>query len=67
MRGGRVLPVETSDFISKSALFLPKEAQYGYLVNLPTNIASAELTNQNGHPLNGLGEVLNNAMELVET
>ena len=27
-RGGRVLPVEASDFSAKSALFLPKEAQY---------------------------------------
>ena len=35
MRGGRVLPVEQSDFAEKSALFLPKEAQYNYLVNLP--------------------------------
>ena len=26
MRGGRVLPVEASDFAEKSALFLPKEA-----------------------------------------
>ena len=32
-RGGRVLPVEASDFAAKSALYLPKEAQYDYLVN----------------------------------
>ena len=66
MRGGRVLPVEASDFASKSALFLPKEAQYEYLVNLPADIASAGLTNQSGHTMNSLGEVVNNAMELVE-
>ena len=66
VRGGRVLPVEASDFVSKSALFLPKEAQYEYLVNLPADIASAGLTNQSGHPMNSLGEVVNNAMELVE-
>jgi len=66
-RGGRVLPVEASDFVSKSALFLPKEAQYEYLVNLPADIASAGLTNQSGHIMNSLGEVVNNAMELVET
>ena len=65
-RGGRVLPVEASDFASKSALFLPKEAQYEYLVNLPADIASAGLTNQSGHTMNSLGEVVNNAMELVE-
>ena len=66
VRGGRVLPVEASDFVSKSALFLPREAQYEYLVNLPTDIASAELNNQSGHTMNSLGEVVNNAMELVE-
>ena len=65
-RGGRVLPVEPSDFASKSALFLPKEAQFDYLVNLPANIASAKLKNAHGQPLNSLGEVVNNAMELVE-
>ena len=65
-RGGRVLPVEPSDFASKSALFLPKEAQFDYLVNLPANIASTKLKNAHGQPLNSLGEVVNNAMELVE-
>ena len=65
-RGGRVLPVEPGDFASKSALFLPKEAQFDYLVNLPANIASAKLKNAHGQPLNSLGEVVNNAMELVE-
>ena len=58
--------MEASDFVSKSALFLPREAQYEYLVNLPADIASAELTNQSGHTMNSLGEVVNNAMELVE-
>lgn len=66
MRGGRVLPVEASDFASKSALFLPQEAQYDYLVNLPADIASSGMTNRSGHTMNSLGEVVNNAMELVE-
>lgn len=66
MRGSRALPVEAGDFVSKSALFLPKEAQYEYLVNLPADIASAGLTNRSGHTMNSLGEVVNNAMELVE-
>ncbi len=65
-RGGRVLPVEASDFAAKSALFLPKEAQYDYLVNLPANIAAAGLLSRDGHPMNSLGEVVNNAMALVE-
>lgn len=66
VRNGRVLPVEESDFASRSALFLPREAQYAYLVDLPENIAAAGLTNRNGQVMNSLGEVVNNAMELVE-
>ena len=66
MRGGRVLPVEASDFASRSALFLPREAQYAYLVELPENIPAAGLTNLRGEVMNSLGEVVNNAMELVE-
>lgn len=65
-RGGRVMPVEASDFSAKSALFLPKEAQYEYLVNLPEDIAAAGLANKDGHPMNSLGEVVNNAMALIE-
>ncbi|MBE6850961.1 MAG: SAM-dependent DNA methyltransferase [Ruminococcus sp.] len=65
-RGGHVMPVEASDFAAKSALFLPEEAQYKYLVNLPENIAAAELKNRSGHTMNSLGEVVNNAMQLVE-
>lgn len=66
MRNGRRMPVEAKDFSAKSALFLPREAQYDYLVNLPENIASADLKNITGQAMNSLGEVVNNAMELVE-
>ena len=65
-RGGKVLPVEASDFAAKSALYLPKEAQYEYLLNLPDNIVSAGLTNKDGHIMTSLGEVVNNAMKLIE-
>lgn len=65
-RGGRTLPVEASDFAAKSALFLPKEAQYDYLVNLPDDIAAAGLLSIDGHPMKSRGEVVNNAMLLVE-
>lgn len=65
-RGGRVMPVEASDFTAKSALFLPKEAQYDYLLNLPEDIKKAELKNKDGNPMNSLGEVVNNAMALIE-
>lgn len=66
VRNGQVLPVEESDFASRSALFLPLEAQYAYLVDLPENISAAGLTNRNSQVMNSLGEVVNNAMELVE-
>ncbi|MCF0215190.1 MAG: SAM-dependent DNA methyltransferase [Fibrobacteraceae bacterium] len=65
-RGGRIMPIEASDFASKSALFLPKEAQYSYLVSLPANVSSQKLKSVSGHTMNSLGEVVNNAMELVE-
>jgi type I restriction enzyme M protein len=35
-RNGVKLPVESSDFKSKSAIFLPEEARYDYLLNLPS-------------------------------
>ena len=65
-RGGRVMPVEASDFAAKSALYLPKEAQYDYLLNLPDDITASGLTNKNGHNMTSLGEVVNNAMQLIE-
>ena len=65
-RNGRVMPVEASDFAAKSALFLPKEAQYEYLVNLPENIADVALKTKDGKDINSLGEAVNYAMQLVE-
>lgn len=65
-RGGRVIPVEASDFAAKSALFLPKEAQYDYLLNLPEDIKAAGLKNKDGHEMTSLGEVVTNAMQLIE-
>ena len=65
-RNGRKMPVEASDFTEKSALFLPREAQYDYLVDLPENIASAGLLNRDGEMMKSLGEVVNNAMDLIE-
>ena len=66
-RGGRVMPVEPSDFEAKSALYLPREAQYDYLVNLPENIADAGLKTKDGQDINSLGEAVNYAMQLVES
>ena len=65
-RGGRVMPVEPSDFAAKSALYLPHEAQFDYLVNLPDNIVAAGLKTKDGQTINSLGEAVNNAMQLVE-
>lgn len=65
-RRGRVMPVEPSDFAAKSALYLPREAQFDYLVNLPDNIVAAGLMTKDGQEINSLGEAVNNAMQLVE-
>ena len=60
------MPVEASDFAAKSALFLPKEAQYDYLLKLPDDIAATNLLNKDGQIMTSLGEVVNNAMQLIE-
>ena len=52
IRNGRVLPVEAADFKTKSAIFLPEEARYEYLLNLPDNT--------------DMGQAINKAMELIE-
>ncbi|MDE7274793.1 MAG: type I restriction-modification system subunit M [Lachnospiraceae bacterium] len=66
VRNGRQMPVEAKDFAAKSALYLPEMAQYSWLVNLPENVASLGVTNVSGQTMGSLGEVVNNAMELVE-
>lgn len=66
MRGGRPLPVEPSDFAAKSAIYLPEEAQYDYLVNLPEDLSSHPVTGLDGRSLRSLGEAVNNAMFLIE-
>lgn len=66
VRKGRALPVTASDFSAKSALYLPEMARYPFLVGLPADIPSAGLHGVGGQPLNSLGEVVNNAVELIE-
>lgn len=66
-RNGQVMPVSAIDFKGKSALYLPKEAQFDYLVDLPANVADLGLKSMKGDAMNSLGEVVNNAMELVES
>lgn len=65
-RNGRVIPVEASDFIVKSTIYLPKEAQYAWLVSLPEDLSSLELKDMDDQPMNTLGEIVNNAMYLIE-
>lgn len=65
-RKGKVMPVEASDFTAKSALYLPREARYEYLLNLPENIAAADIENKDGQKISSLGEAVNNAMQLIE-
>lgn len=65
-RGGRIMPVEAADFKAKSAIFLPREAQYDFLLNLPENPVNAGVKNAEGETLNSLGDIVNNAMRLIE-
>ena len=51
-RNGRVLPVEAADFKTKSAIFLPQEARYDWLLNLSDD--------------SDTGQAINHAMELIE-
>ena len=69
IRNGRVMLLEAQDFAEKSALFLPKQAQYSYLVNLPEDIPAAHITYMRDDEevqINSLGEAVNHAMELIE-
>lgn len=52
MRAGKALPVTSEDFKQKSALFLPENARFPYLVNLPEG--------------ENIGKALNAAMEAIE-
>lgn len=65
-RNGVPLPVTERDFQAKSALYLPREAQYDFLLNLPENIASANVTDEEGRLLSKLGDVVNYSMRLIE-
>lgn len=66
VRNGRVMPVSSLDFKEKSAIYLPEMARFDYLVSLPDNVADLDLKSMNGEDMNSLGEVVNNAMELIE-
>ena len=52
VRNGRMLPIEPIDFRGKSAIYLPEEARYSYLLNLPEDTS--------------IGEKVNEAMRLIE-
>lgn len=67
MRNGKVMPVSPLDFQEKSAIFLPEEARFDYLVSLPDNVADLDLKSKDGEDMNSLGEIVNNAMELIES
>lgn len=66
VRNGRVLPVEPIDFQQKSAIYLPREAQYEYLVNIKADVAGTGLADADGNEITSLGSAVNNAMELIE-
>ena len=50
-RTGRKPPKEPADYTARGAMFLPEEARYDYLLNLPDSVDA--------------GKVVNNAMEVI--
>lgn len=65
-RGGKTRPITADDFKGHSAIFLPREAQYEYIVNLPEDVSSENIIGIDGNQLTRLYEVVNNAMKLIE-
>lgn len=65
-RNGRILPITAQDFQAKSALYLPQEAQYDFLLNLSDNPSAAGIHDAEGRLLSSLGDIVNNAMRLIE-
>jgi type I restriction enzyme M protein len=54
-RGGRELPIEPKDFAAKNALYLPEQARYSYLVNLPDKV---NLKTNDGKDILSLGQAV---------
>ena len=67
VRNGQVTTIRPLAFKEKSAMYLPEGARFDYLVSLPDNVADLNLKSKNGEDMNSLGEVVNNAMELIES
>ena len=65
-RGGKTREINADDFKGHSAIYLPREAQYDFIVNLPEDVAAANVFAADGHQLTSLYEVINNAMQLIE-
>lgn len=51
-RGGVTRPLRSDDFTERAAIFLPEEARYDYLVDLPEKV--------------DVGQAVNEAMRLIE-
>lgn len=65
-RGGKTRAITPEDFNGRSAIFLPLEAQYEYIVNLSGDFSNIDIKASDGHKINSFYEVVNNAMILVE-
>ncbi len=63
-RNGVTREIDASDFTSKSAIFLPPEAQYEFVCNAKPN--ETEIKDIDGNPMKSRAEMVNNAMNLIE-
>lgn len=66
VKDGIACPIDEHDFVRMGAIKLPEEAQFKWIEALPADIASKRINNNNYQTMQSLGEVLNNAMSLIE-
>ncbi|CBZ40321.1 probable type I restriction-modification system DNA methylase, HsdM [Mycoplasma suis KI3806] len=65
IEGVRVSP-KKYDFEKKGVIMLPEEAQFSKIISLPEDVTLAKIKNIDGEEMSSLGEVLDNAMKLIE-
>lgn len=59
------IPANEDDYIGRSAINLPLEAQYNTLVNFSLN-SNNGIKDKEGRSINSIGEAINNAFSLIE-
>ncbi|OAL10772.1 hypothetical protein A6V39_01775 [Candidatus Mycoplasma haematobovis] len=66
IRNGVPLPINEDEFIEQGAIFLPKEAQWDWILNLPEDVSVEKIRGLDGHQITSLAGIMNDAMRLLE-